>query len=194
MAGAPQAFRRFQRAGNRFHHDHGRRQPQSRSVPTPECLSGVRALPMVCSPSTIRVEVFPVQRQLGFVRQLPDYADHHRRGHRVSVRGGLIGAHACQGSDAVPADDRVHQRSHPDRPEDGHRPGDGAERSGGINCGTACSRDGSFRNDVPSDGHAGSGIGVHGWTGCTSVNAQNQCSVTLNQSITVTANFAQPSR
>ena len=29
-----------------------------------------------------------------------------------------------------------------------------------------------------------------GWTGCPSVNAQNQCSVTLNQSITVTANFA----
>ena len=36
---------------------------------------------------------------------------------------------------------------------------------------------------------AAAGSVFTGWTGCTSVNAQNQCTVVLNSNTTVTANF-----
>ena len=60
----------------------------------------------------------------------------------------------------------------------------------GINCGKTCSVTAPPGTTFVLTATPAQGSVFTGWTGCTSVNAQNQCSVTLNQSITVTANFA----
>ncbi len=61
--------------------------------------------------------------------------------------------------------------------------------SGAINCGTTCAVTAPAGTDFVLTATPSPGSVFTGWTGCTSVNAQDQCLVTLNQNTTVTANF-----